>query len=196
MIFELIKTPMKLALSVTTIVGLLLVNATMTAHADGAQWTSVAAPAANQWNSVAHGNGVWIGVSSDGTNRVMRSTDNGLNWTATAAAEPNYWRSVAYGNGVWISVSLDGTNRIMRSLDPVSQNPDYPRAALQQFGVPADTHAQDCAQLAPNDVNWPGLLSLTNASWSISWADWVDDRAGGTVCTRQPYYTGTGWATR
>ena len=78
-------------------------------------WSAISAPEANAWYSVAYGNDVWVAVSSNGTNRVMRSTDGGANWTAVAAAEANPWRSVAYGNGVWVAVSSSGTNRVMRS---------------------------------------------------------------------------------
>jgi hypothetical protein len=89
----------------------------LTKNPNGAGWTAVAAAEANQWFSVAYGNGVWIAVSSNGTNRVMRSTDDGATWSAVAATEANQWRSVAYANGVWIAVSSDGTNRVMRSTD-------------------------------------------------------------------------------
>jgi hypothetical protein len=78
-------------------------------------WSEIAATEANEWRSVAYGNGAWIAVSSNGTNRVMRSTNDGVTWSAIAAAEANKWNSVAYGNGVWIAVSSNGTNRVMRS---------------------------------------------------------------------------------
>ena len=78
-------------------------------------WETRSAPEQNNWQSVAYGNGVWVAVSADGTNRVMRSTNDGVTWSAIAAAEANYWRSVAYGNGVWIAVAGYGTNQIMRS---------------------------------------------------------------------------------
>ena len=38
------------------------------------QWLPIEAAEANQWWSVAYGNGVWIAVARNGTNRVMRST--------------------------------------------------------------------------------------------------------------------------
>ena len=45
------------------------------AWADGTSWTSRAAAEANGWISVAYGNGVWVAVSLNGTNQVMRSVD-------------------------------------------------------------------------------------------------------------------------
>ena len=69
------------------------------AYADGTSWTPVLAAEANYWQSVAYGNGVWVAVSDDGTNRVMRSTDNGVTWTRVLAAQANLWTSVAYEIG-------------------------------------------------------------------------------------------------
>jgi len=87
------------------------------AWADGTSWSAVAAAEPNQWRSVAYGNGVWVAVSDNGTNQVMRSTNNGETWTAVPEAEPNEWASVAYGNGVWVAVSVNGKTQVMRSTD-------------------------------------------------------------------------------
>ena len=84
-------------------------------NAPGQSWGAIAAAESNVWESVAYGNGVWVAVSLDGTNRVMRSTDAGVTWNAVAAAEANQWHGVAYGNGVWLAVAQSGTNRVMRS---------------------------------------------------------------------------------
>ena len=74
----------------------------------GTKWTARTAAAANSWRSVTYGNGLFVAVSSDGTNRVMTSPD-GINWTARTAAAANSWRSVTYGNGLFVAVSSDGT---------------------------------------------------------------------------------------
>ena len=103
------------ALVLSALVGVAAIAPSSPAWADGTSWTAVAASEANSWRSVAYGNGVWVAVSSDGTNRVMRSTDDGVTWSAVAAAEANGWVSVAYGNGVWVAVARTGTNRVMRS---------------------------------------------------------------------------------
>jgi hypothetical protein len=75
-------------------------------------------PENNTWEDIAFSNGVFVAVSSDGTNRVMRSTDNGNTWTAIAASQANSWRSVAGdGTNKFVAVSSDGTNRVMLSTD-------------------------------------------------------------------------------
>jgi hypothetical protein len=63
---------------------------------------------------VAYGNGVFVAVASDGSSRVMTSTD-GETWTARTAAEANSWRSVVFGNGVFVAVASTGTNQVMTS---------------------------------------------------------------------------------
>jgi hypothetical protein len=42
---------------------------------DGVTWTARSAAEANFWVSVAYGNGVWVAVADNGTNRVMTSLD-------------------------------------------------------------------------------------------------------------------------
>ncbi|MDZ7744295.1 MAG: hypothetical protein U5K77_00835 [Candidatus Saccharibacteria bacterium] len=82
----------------------------------GETWTTHASTEVNFWNSVTYGNGIYVAVSSDGTNRVMTSPD-GETWTAHAAAEQNFWRSVTYGNDQFVAVANSGTNRVMTSPD-------------------------------------------------------------------------------
>src|SRR5688572_20380769 len=91
--------------------------AVMTAPA--AQWTAQTPAEANTWRSVAYGNGSYVAVSSDGSNRVMTSPD-GITWTTRTAAEANWWNAVTYGNGQFVAVGLTGTNRVMTSPDGIT----------------------------------------------------------------------------
>lgn len=86
------------------------------ALATGESWSPITPPAANNWSSVAYGNGVWVAVGL-GTNQVMRSSDGGVTWTTVTGPQTADWSSVAYGNGVWVAVARTGTNRVMRSTD-------------------------------------------------------------------------------
>jgi hypothetical protein len=86
---------------------------------DGITWTSRTSAADNNWTSVTYGNGIFVAVSSGGTNRVMYSAD-GITWTAASAAAANGWNSVTYGNGLFVAVANSGaTNRLMTSFDGV-----------------------------------------------------------------------------
>ena len=114
----------------TVMVGLLalavVAGSATPARADMTAWTAQEAAEANAWNSVAYGkdgngDGLWVAVASDGTNRVMTSPD-GETWSPHAAAEANAWNSVAYGkdgngDGLWVAVASGGTNRVMTSPD-------------------------------------------------------------------------------
>ncbi len=108
------------ALVLIVFVGVTAIAQTTPAWADGTSWEAVEASEANQWQSVAYGNGVWVAVAGSGTNRVMRSINDGESWDPVVlpvALEANNWQSVAYGNGVWVAVAGSGTNRVMRSTD-------------------------------------------------------------------------------
>ena len=51
----------------------------------GTTWAAQSASQANSWQSVAYGNGTYVAVSSNGTNRVMTSPD-GITWTNRTAS--------------------------------------------------------------------------------------------------------------
>jgi len=57
-----------------------------------------------------------------------------------------------------------------------------PAAVIQQFGLPASGNCEDGATEA---MNWSGI---PNGGWGISWARWMNDGAGGAVCTRTVVY--------
>lgn len=80
----------------------------------GFSWTAVNSAEANSWRAIAFGDGSFVAVSSDGTNRVMRSTDDGVTWTAISVAA-SAWQDITYGGGVYVAVASDGN--IMRSTD-------------------------------------------------------------------------------
>ena len=85
----------------------------------GTSWTARTEAEANAWWAVAYGNGLFVAVAADGTNRVQTSPD-GINWTSRSASEANTWLSIAYGNGLFVAVSNDGTNRVMTSPDGIT----------------------------------------------------------------------------
>ena len=56
----------------------------------GVNWTARTASEANQWQSITYGNGLFVAVSQNGTNRVMTSPD-GVTWTARAAVSSSWY---------------------------------------------------------------------------------------------------------
>ena len=85
----------------------MLVSTPGTAWAGGVTWTARADTEANKWRSVTYGNGLFVAVAFDGTNRVMTSPD-GVTWTARDATEANGWNGVTYGNGLFVAVAASG----------------------------------------------------------------------------------------
>jgi len=67
----------------------------------------------NTWTGVAFGNGVFVAVSQDGTNRIMTSVD-GARWTARSAPSVNSWSGVLYANNVFLAY---GGPKTMTSAD-------------------------------------------------------------------------------
>jgi hypothetical protein len=82
-------------------------------------WVGGSPSEPNAWVSVTYGNGLFVAVSTDGTNRVMTSS-NGITWSARSAAAANAWYDVTYGNGLFVAVSTDGTHRVMTSPDGIT----------------------------------------------------------------------------
>ena len=86
-------------------------------------WSLTSTPADNNWRSVCYGNGKFVAVASNGSNRVMYSTDEGRTWTlcnTPSATSGAAWQSVCFGNGVFVAVANSGTNRVMVSTDGIN----------------------------------------------------------------------------
>jgi len=47
---------------------------------------------ANSWECVGWGNNQYVAVASDGTNRIMKSSDSGATWAAVAGTAANAWK--------------------------------------------------------------------------------------------------------
>ena len=91
---------------------------------------------------------------------------------------------------------VTGLDYLARFLSPPeeSSDPQAPRAPLQQYGINPDG---ECTAPLPDATDFPALLSMKMEAWGKSWAWWPNSSTGGWVCTRQPYYTGSGsWAVR
>jgi hypothetical protein len=160
----------------------------------GKDWSAIAATEANIWTSVAYGNGVWIAISTNGTNRVMRSTNDGVTWSAIAAAEANDWRSVAYGNGVWIAVSSNGTNRVMRSTDDgltwsaiAATEANFWRSVAYGNGVwiaVSENGTNRVMRSTDDGLTWSAILVSSNEWYSVAYGNGVWIAVGRTGSNR------------
>lgn len=95
---------------------------------------------------------------------------------------------VGYAGGKLWQVSGATWNQLSESMwfrvlkitsDPVDDPADSaPVAPIQQFGLPQDA---SCDEAASPELNWAGVRA---GGWAESWAEWMNDRRGGSVCTR------------
>ncbi len=138
----------------------------------GEVWTARMAAEENQWHSVTYGNGLFVAVSDDGTNRVMTSPD-GITWTPRSAAEQNGWRSVTYGNGLFVAVAESGTNRVMTSPDGITWTA---RMAAEQnlwlsvtYGnglfVAVAFDGTNRVMTSPDGITWTARMAAEQNSW-------------------------------
>jgi len=85
----------------------------------GIDWTARTATENSNWREVVYANGLFVAVSSSGTNRVMTSPD-GITWTARSASSVANWNAVTYGDGLFVATSSIGTSDIMTSPDGIT----------------------------------------------------------------------------
>lgn len=142
-----------------------------------ANWTARSAAEANLWTSVTYGEGLFIAVSTDGTNRVMTSPD-GIAWTARAAAEANSWWSVAFGDGQFVAVAI-GSYQVMTSPDGITwttRDVSYPNEWRSvtygggQFVAVASDGAGLGVMTSPDGIIWTDWsASEANQWWSVTY---------------------------
>jgi len=91
--------------------------------AGGQTWASQTGVEQSFWSDVAYGNGQFVAVATQDTNRIMTSPD-GISWTPRVAPAQNQWLSITYGGGQFVAVAnqFSGatTDRIMTSPDGIN----------------------------------------------------------------------------
>ncbi len=135
-------------------------------------WTPRAAAQANMWFSITYGNGLFVAISRDGTNRVMTSPD-GITWTPRTAAQANDWRSITYGNGLFVAVGHSGTNRVMTSPDGITWTPrtateaNYWQAVTYGNGlfVAVSNNGTNRVMTSPDGITWTPRAAAENNDW-------------------------------
>ncbi len=165
------------------------------AFSDTLKAFEVTAAEANNWNSVcwAEALGLFVAVSSTGTNRVMTSPD-GVTWTPRTAASAQSWTSVCWspdlGKLCAISLNQGGTNRVMHSTDGITwTSADSPTTFGNFLGGPAQVIWASGLNLfvavsqtgstrimtSPTGVTWTGRTASEANSWnSVVWSDELD----------------------
>ena len=132
----------------------------------------------SEWRGIAYGNGLFIAVSSTGTNRVMKSTD-GVNWTQIAVVA-NGWHSVAFGNGLFVAVAYSGINRVMYSADGTTWTTIAVEANEWRsitFGngvfIAVASTGTNRVMRSTDGITWTPVLVDASTWWSITYGNGV-----------------------
>ena len=96
----------------------------------------------------------------------------------TGAASVVFYAYTAPGTYKYLAVNA---LLVTGSSGPISGS--TPPPVLQQFGKPSRL---TCDEAASTNLNWGGSSS---GGWGESWAQWMNDGAGGDVCTRTLAYS-------
>lgn len=71
---------------------------------DGQTWAAHNMPASAVWKAAAFGNGVFVAIATNASNKAAYSTPSG-NWVASTLPASITWQDVAFGNGVFVAIS-------------------------------------------------------------------------------------------
>ena len=133
------------------------------------------------WNAICYGNGIWVAVASNGTNRAMVSTDNGVTWTQYPISA-KVWRSVCYAPelGLFVAVGDNGaiatspTGEIWTDRTPAVANNLKSvcwASALGLLVAVGDSGTGNRVQTSPDAITWTTRTSAADNAWqSVCWS--------------------------
>ena len=124
----------------------------------------------NGWFGVAYGNGLYVAVARDGTNRVMYSS-NAINWNSASAVEATGWNDIAFGNGKFVAVADGGTNRTMYSSDGINWTAGTPALTNDMRAVGYGNGlfvavGTDEVSYSSDGINWSTTATAASNVWA------------------------------
>ena len=137
---------------------------------DGVTWTSRTAASVGMFD-VAYGNGLFVGLAPNGTDRVITSPD-GVTWTPRTSVDGG-WSSVTYGNGLFVAVAADGTDRVMASPDggtwtarsATESNSWYSVTYGSGLFVAVSLDGTNQVMTSPDGVTWTARSAPSASQW-------------------------------
>jgi hypothetical protein len=151
-------------------------------YAKGIRWKAQTSPSSGySWWSIAYGNGRFVTVADNGSERIMSSPD-GVNWTqyADPTSAGSGWRSVTYGNGLFVAVANSGTDRVMTSPDGLNWTVHMAAAANNWtsitygnglFVAVANDGVSDSVMTSPDGANWTSQTAESNFWYSVTYGN-------------------------
>ncbi len=161
---------------------------------DGVTWTSRTSAVDNIWNSITYGNGLFVAVSTNGTDRVMTSSD-GITWTSHTPAALQLI-SVTYGQGLFVAVGTTGA--VTTSPDGITWTTRTAGASNTWLEVTygsglfvavSSSGSGNRVMTSPDGINWTSRTSAADNSWqSVAFGNGVfaavsSDGSGNRVMT-------------
>ena len=70
-------------------------------------WTAKTMPSSANWSRIAYGNGTFVAIIANTTDKCATSTD-GSTWTQRTMASSQTWNDVAFGAGVFVAMAGSG----------------------------------------------------------------------------------------
>ena len=157
---------------------------------DGLSWTSATEAERNSWASVTYGDGKFVAVAENGTNRVMYSAD-GESWSNENVSVPDStWYSTTYGGGKFVAVANNGTYAAMYSTDGITWT-----AASAPSGAWTGVAYSDGTYVAVQRSNTPHVMYSTDggANWKTDGVTGVDDAKWFAVTYGGGKFVATAW---
>jgi outer membrane protein OmpA-like peptidoglycan-associated protein len=138
---------------------------------NGINWTLRNVPAANYWESVTFANGLFVAVSSSGTNNRAMTSPDGITWTSRTAAVGG--NEITYGGGQFVAVGAAGA--VMTSPDGITWTTQVkPVGAPGMYGIAygggqyvAVAISGDVIMTSPDGIIW--TLEAAPSSGSQMW---------------------------
>lgn len=112
---------------------------------------------------LAYGNGVFVGVGSDGVFCSIQTSTDGTSWTTRTIANSYTLNGVAYGNGVFVGVGVSGATQ--RSTDGItwtynaSANANQLNSVTYGNGVFVAAGNSGTVQVSRNGTKWTNIIS-------------------------------------
>ena len=146
---------------------------------DAINWTVTTSPGGG-WQDVTYGDGKFVAVARDTTNRVMYSTD-GINWTAVNSGVDNHY-GITYGDGKFVAVGNTGDSRVIYSTNAINWSvataPERNDWWSVIYGngkfvaVAYNGEGTNRIMYSSNGINWTKATAPENNRWySVTYGD-------------------------
>lgn len=137
-------------------------------------WKSSHVPFTSTWESVAYGNGTYVAVNRNGSNRAVYSTD-GITWNTSTLPAEYRLEGLAFGNGKFVAVdrgsnqavySTDGINWTATTLPASASWQDVTYGGGKFVAIASNYNDVHPAAYSTDGITWTGSSMPSAANWN------------------------------